>query len=47
MHRDIKPSNIIACQGVTLIDWGLGAFYRGNKSKPIRMGTRNYKAPEL
>ena len=47
MHRDIKPSNIIACEDVTLIDWGLGSFYLGNQSKPIKMGTRNYKAPEL
>eukprot|EP00494_Astrolonche_serrata_P003528 UN03535 len=50
LHRDIKPQNIVIDPSkkiVKLIDWGLACFYEEGKEYNLRVGTRQYKAPEL
>lgn len=50
-HRDLKPENICLTvkeggyQGVKVIDWGLGAFYK--KGMKSYVGTDGYMAPEI
>ncbi|KAH0789823.1 CMGC family protein kinase [Histomonas meleagridis] len=50
MHRDIKPGNIMIdanSKKLRVIDWGLAAYYSPQTAYPVRVATRNYKAPEL
>ena len=50
MHRDVKPDNIIinhSSRDLRLIDWGLADFYLPDGNFNHRVGTLQYKAPEL
>lgn len=51
IHRDLKPANLLMTTGgeVKITDFGLarGTARRENSAMTPRMGTRNYKAPEV
>jgi len=50
MHRDIKFPNVLMnpeTLEVKVIDFGISEYYLPGKQLPSKMGTLNYKAPEL
>ncbi|KAM3186033.1 hypothetical protein ACTXT7_005171 [Hymenolepis weldensis] len=50
MHRDIKPSNLVinpARRQLRLVDWGQATYYYQGKEYDVRVGTHQYKSPEL
>eukprot|EP00301_Raphidiophrys_heterophryoidea_P021619 c5994_g1_i1.p1 GENE.c5994_g1_i1~~c5994_g1_i1.p1 ORF type:complete len:240 (+),score=51.95 c5994_g1_i1:41-760(+) len=50
IHRDLKPLNIVCdiiTKEVNICDWGTADFFiQGNRQK-TKLGTKQYKAPEL
>mmetsp|Transcript_71937 Transcript_71937/g.99702 ORF Transcript_71937/g.99702 Transcript_71937/m.99702 type:complete len:90 (+) Transcript_71937:627-896(+) len=50
MHRDIKIANIMidhSTKKLRLIDFGLAEFYHPEQDYKVKVGSPNYKAPEL
>ncbi|KAF8173582.1 kinase-like domain-containing protein [Mycena galopus ATCC 62051] len=50
IHRDVKPANVMidhARRELRLIDWGLAEFYHPGVEYHVRVGSRQYKPPEL
>jgi len=50
IHRDIKPLNILMNQDkieAKVIDWGSADYFVKEKRKSVRVGSLNFKAPEL
>ncbi|KAJ7153691.1 kinase-like domain-containing protein [Mycena filopes] len=50
IHRDVKPANVMIDhqrRELRLIDWGLAEFYHPGVDYHVRVGSRQYKPPEL
>ncbi|KAJ6512556.1 kinase-like protein [Mycena sanguinolenta] len=50
IHRDIKPANMMIDhprRQLRVIDWGLAEFYHPGTEYHVRVGSRQYKPPEL